>query len=60
MKECDSRKDYRWQEGVEFPELEEEILYSREEKFTKSNMQFPAWFKILLLVGIRNKMDSVI
>jgi hypothetical protein len=23
-------------------------------------MQFTAWFKILLLAGIRNKMDSVI
>ena len=23
-------------------------------------MQVPAWFKILLLVGIRNKMDNVI
>ncbi len=40
MKECDSRKDYRWQEGVELPELEEEILYSREEKFTNQICSF--------------------
>lgn len=45
IKGYDNKKDYRWQEGVELPELEEEILIQFIDKLRPNRPPFVGCFK---------------